>query len=56
MLVPALPEFVTEGESKEEALAKTEGVVGAMLEYRQEHGLAVPSDIYPEFRRVTVVA
>jgi antitoxin HicB len=56
VLVPALPEVVTEGDSEEEALANAEEAIRAVLEYRQEHGLGVPSDTYPEVRRVTVAA
>ena len=56
VLVPALPEVVTEGDSEEEALANAEEAIRAVLSYRQEHGLSVPSDAYPEVRRVTVAA
>jgi antitoxin HicB len=56
VLVPALPEVVTEGDSEEEALANAEEAIRAVLEYRQERGLGVPSDTYPEVRRVTVAA
>ena len=52
----SLPEVVTEGDSEEEALANAEEAVRAVLEYRQGHGLSIPSDTYPEVRRVTVAA
>jgi antitoxin HicB len=56
VLVPALPEVVTEGDSEEEALANAGEAIRAVLEYRQEYGLGVPSDACPEVRRVTVAA
>ena len=56
VLVPALPEVVTEGETEQEALANAEEAIRAVLAYRREHGLLIPSDAHPEVRRVTVAA
>ena len=56
VLVPALPEVVTEGDNEEEALAHAEEAIRAVLEYRRDHGIAIPSDAAPEIRRVTVAA
>jgi antitoxin HicB len=56
VLVPALPEVVTEGETEQEALANAEEAIRAILEYRQEQGLAPPSDAHPTIRSVTVAA
>jgi antitoxin HicB len=56
VLVPALPEIVTEGETEQEALANVEEVIRAVLEYRQEQGMTPPSDAHPEIRHVTVAA
>lgn len=56
VLVPALPEVVTEGDTEQEALANAEEAFRAVLDYRRDHGLVIPSDISPEIRRVTVVA
>ena len=56
VLVPALPEVVTEGETEEEALANAEEAIRAILSYRRDHGMAIPSDARPEIRRVTVAA
>jgi antitoxin HicB len=56
VLVPALPEVVTEGGTEQEALANVEEAIRAILEYRQEQGMALPSDAHPEIRRVTVAA
>lgn len=56
VLVPALPEVVTEGDSEAEALANAEEAIRAVLDYRRDHGLPIPSDAAPEIRRVTVAA
>jgi antitoxin HicB len=56
VLVPAFPEVVTEGDSESEALANAKEAIRAVLEYRQAHGIAIPSDAHPEIRRVTVAA
>jgi antitoxin HicB len=56
VLVPALPEVVTEGDSETEALANAEEAIRAVLAYRQDHGIAIPDDASPEIRRVAVAA
>jgi antitoxin HicB len=56
VLVPALPEVVTEGDTEEQALRNAEEAIRAVLEYRQENGIAIPADARPEVRRVTVAA
>lgn len=56
VLVPALPEVVTEGDTEPEALANVQEAIGAALAYRRDNGLAIPSDAPPEIRRVTVAA
>jgi len=56
VLVPALPEVVTEGDTEQEALADAEEAIRAILEYRREQGMAPPSDAHPEIRHVTVAA
>ena len=56
VLVPALPEVVTEGDTEQEALANAEEAIRAVLEYRRDHGLLIPSDANPQVRRVTVAA
>ncbi len=56
VLVPALPEVVTEGDTEQEALANAEEAIRAIVAYRRDHGLAIPSDARPEIRRVTVAA
>jgi antitoxin HicB len=56
VLVPALPEVVTEGDTEDEALANAAEAIRAILAYRRDHGLAIPADAQPEIRRVTVAA
>lgn len=56
VLVPALPEVVSEGETEAEALANAEEAIRVVLAYRQDNGIAIPSDARPEVRRVTVAA
>jgi antitoxin HicB len=56
VLVPALPEVVTEGDTKEEALANAEEAIRAIVAYRRDNGMAIPADARPEIRRVTVAA
>jgi antitoxin HicB len=56
VLVPALPEVVTEGDTEQEALANAEEAIRAIVEYRRDHGLSIPSDAHPQVRHVTVAA
>lgn len=56
VLVPALPEVVTEGDTEQEALANAEEAIRAILAYRQDQGMKIPADARPEIRRVTVAA
>jgi len=56
VLVPALPEVVTEGDSEQEALANASEAIRAVLEYRRDNGIEIPADLAPEVRRLTVAA
>ena len=56
VLVPALPEVVTEGDTEVEALASAEEAIRAVLEFRRDHGIPVPPDAPPEIRRITITA
>jgi antitoxin HicB len=56
VLVPALPEVVTEGDTEEEALANAQEAIRAILAYRRDNGMTIPADALPEIRRVTVAA
>jgi antitoxin HicB len=55
VLVPALPEVVTEGDTEEVAIANAEEAIRAILDYRRDNGIAIPADAAVEIRRVTVV-
>ena len=44
VLVPALPEVVTEGDTEQEALANAEEAIRLIVSYRRDHGIAIPSD------------
>jgi len=56
VLVPALPEVVTEGDTEQEALDNAEEAIRAIIAYRRDQGFAIPADAHPEIRRVTVAA
>ncbi|HEY3622749.1 MAG TPA: type II toxin-antitoxin system HicB family antitoxin [Roseiarcus sp.] len=56
LLVPALPEVVTEGDTERQALLNAEEAIRAVLEYRRAQGLTIPPDALPEIRSVTVAA
>ena len=56
VLVPALPEVVTEGDSESEALANAEEAIRAVLSYRRDHGIAISADARPEMRNVVIAA
>ena len=56
VLVPALPEVVTEGDTEIAALANAEEAIRAVLAYRRDNGMAIPADARPEIRSVTVAA
>jgi antitoxin HicB len=56
VLVPALPEVVTEGDTEQGALANAAEAIRAVLAYRRDQGMTIPADAYPEIRRVTVAA
>jgi antitoxin HicB len=56
VLVPALPEVVTAGDTETEALQNAREAIRAVLEYRRHNGIAIPSDAQPEIRPVTVAA
>lgn len=44
VLVPALPEVVTEGDTEQEALTNAEEAIRAIVSCRQSHGIAIPQD------------
>jgi antitoxin HicB len=56
VLVPALPEVVTEGDDEKEALANAQEAIHAVLAYRRDNGIAIPADADPQIRQITVAA
>jgi antitoxin HicB len=56
VLVPALPEVVTEGDNEDEALANAREAISAALDCRRAQGLKIPSDASPEIRRIMIAA
>jgi antitoxin HicB len=44
VLVPALPEVVTDGDTEEEAVANAREAIEAILEYRRDNGIASPTN------------
>jgi antitoxin HicB len=54
VLVPALPEVVTYGETEEEALQMAHEAIELALEVRRDEGDEVPADVVPLVRTVTV--
>jgi antitoxin HicB len=54
--VPALPEVATEGDTEKEALAMAEEAIRAVIQYRREHGLAIPRDAAAKVRQISVAA
>jgi antitoxin HicB len=56
VLVPALPEVVTEGDSEQEALAMAEEAIRLALDYRKENGLEIPEDSAPRVKKIAIAA
>ena len=56
VLVPALPEVVTEGNTEAEALANAQEAILAILAYRRDHGIPIPDEMATQIRRITVAA
>ena len=55
--VPALPEVITEGDTKAEALAMAEDAITLVLESRRERGEPIPVErSAPILRQLTVAA
>ncbi len=48
VLVPAPPEVVTEGDTKEEALANAEEAIRAIVAYRRDNGIAISAHMQTE--------
>jgi antitoxin HicB len=56
VLVPALPEVVTEGDTREEAMANAREAIEAILELYREEGWSIPEDVRTEVDHLTIAA
>ncbi len=56
VLVPALPEVVTEGDTREEALANAREAIELVLEMYRADGTEIPEDVATETAFLTVAA
>ena len=54
VLVPALPEIVSYGETEEEALRMAEDAIALSLAVRRDEGEPIPEDVVPLVRRVSI--
>ncbi|MCE7028633.1 type II toxin-antitoxin system HicB family antitoxin [Jiella avicenniae] len=54
VLVPALPEIVSYGETEEDALQMAEEAIALCLEVRRDEGEPIPEDVVPLVRQVSV--
>ena len=54
VLVPALPEVVTYGETEDEAVRMAHEAIALALEVRREEGDDIPADVVPLVRTVTI--
>jgi antitoxin HicB len=52
--VPALPEIVTEGDNKAEAISMAREAIQLAIEHRQSKGIDIPPGPGPEVLEVTV--
>lgn len=56
VLVPALPEVVTEGDTREEAMANAREAIEAILEVYRDEGWEIPDDVKTEVAHLTIAA
>ena len=56
VLVPALPEVISEGDTEGAAIASVEEAIRLALAYRNENGISIPDDSSAQLRQVTVTA
>ena len=54
VLVPALPEVVTEGDTEADALRMAEEAIRLALDYRRDNGLDIPEDAVPLVKKVAI--
>ena len=56
VLVPALPEVVTEGDTREDAMANAREAIEVILEVYREEGREIPDDVKTEIGHLTIAA
>jgi antitoxin HicB len=56
VLVPALPEVVTEGDSRAEAMANAREAIEAVLDMYRDEGWDIPADVETEVEHLTIAA
>ncbi|KAB0676544.1 type II toxin-antitoxin system HicB family antitoxin [Aureimonas leprariae] len=56
VLVPALPEVVTEGDTREEALSHAREAIEGILAIYAEEGRDIPEDVPTEIEHLTIAA
>jgi antitoxin HicB len=56
VLVPALSEVVTEGDTEEEALANAEDAIRLVLDYRRDNVIEIRDERVPAIHSVAVAA
>jgi antitoxin HicB len=56
VLVPALPEVVTEGDTREEAMANAREAIEVILEVYRDEGWEIPQDVKTEIDQLTIAA
>ena len=54
VLVPAIPEVVTEGDTEENALRMAEEAIRLALDYRRDNGLDIPEDAVPRVKNIAI--
>lgn len=56
VLVPAIPEVVTYGETYEEAMANAQEAIELILEFYRDEGWAIPEDVEMRVDHLTIAA
>lgn len=56
VLVPALPEVVTEGDTREEAMANAREAIELVLDFYRKDGWEIPEDVKTEIGHLTIAA
>ena len=56
VLVPALPEVVTEGDTREEAMANAREAIEVILDVYRDEGWDIPEDVKTEIGHLTIAA